>query len=166
MFIDGFSIAGYRSFGNELQKIAPCGKINIFIGQNNSGKSNILLFLYTHYRSVIEAIQNKNRNNIKFDDIDYHIDNKNKELKLGIGINLKGEVYSRLKKDTSIDETQRKSFEEYLDKIVGDNAFTYGNQFAWFIYTSRVKNSIFEIDKSLIKSLIENNKNNQRIFQM
>lgn len=45
----GFGLAGYRSFGPDLQSIGPCQKINLLIGQNNSGKSNILRFLHDHY---------------------------------------------------------------------------------------------------------------------
>jgi hypothetical protein len=36
MLIDGFAIAGYRSFG-EIQYIAPCETINLFIGGNDVG---------------------------------------------------------------------------------------------------------------------------------
>jgi AAA15 family ATPase/GTPase len=47
MFIDGIGISGYRSFGQEVQRIGPFKKINLIIGQNNSGKSNVLRFLMT-----------------------------------------------------------------------------------------------------------------------
>lgn len=40
--IDGFGISGYRSFGTTAQFIAPLSKLNIFVGANNSGKSNII----------------------------------------------------------------------------------------------------------------------------
>lgn len=43
--IDGLSIAGYRSFGDVEVRIGDFGKVNIFIGPNNCGKSNILRFL-------------------------------------------------------------------------------------------------------------------------
>ena len=43
--IDGFSISGYRSFGPEEVQIADLSRLNIFIGKNNCGKSNILRFL-------------------------------------------------------------------------------------------------------------------------
>lgn len=52
LFICGFGFAGYRSFGPELQRIGPCRKINLIIGQNNSGKSNILRFLHDHYINI------------------------------------------------------------------------------------------------------------------
>lgn len=40
--LTGFGVSGYRSFGPDPQFIEPLAKINIFAGQNNSGKSNIL----------------------------------------------------------------------------------------------------------------------------
>src|SRR5438876_424715 len=52
VLILGFGLAGYRSFGPELQRVGPCQKINLFIGQNNCGKSNILRFIHDHYRSL------------------------------------------------------------------------------------------------------------------
>jgi len=40
-------VNGYRSFHGEPQKIAPLGRMNLFAGTNNSGKSNILLAAHT-----------------------------------------------------------------------------------------------------------------------
>jgi AAA ATPase domain len=37
--------SGYRSFGPKLQRFSQFGQINILIGQNNCGKSNVLRFL-------------------------------------------------------------------------------------------------------------------------
>jgi hypothetical protein len=51
-FILGFGLAGYRSFGSELQRIGPCKKINLVIGQNNCGKSNILRFVHDIYKKA------------------------------------------------------------------------------------------------------------------
>jgi predicted ATPase len=42
--IRGFGLGGYKSFGKP-QKIYPLTKVNLFVGQNNSGKSNILRFI-------------------------------------------------------------------------------------------------------------------------
>jgi predicted ATPase len=38
----GFGISGFRSYGPDTQFVAPLAKINIFVGQNNVGKSNLL----------------------------------------------------------------------------------------------------------------------------
>lgn len=45
IIFDGIGIAGFRSFGNDMQYLPNLGKVNIMIGKNNSGKSNILKFI-------------------------------------------------------------------------------------------------------------------------
>lgn len=51
MFLTGLGIAGYRSFGEELVQFEDFGKVNVFIGKNNSGKSNVIRFIdYLQYR--------------------------------------------------------------------------------------------------------------------
>src|SRR5690606_24284695 len=54
--ISGFSISGYKSFG-DTQHISPLNKINLFVGQNNSGKSNILRFVIA--LGEIQKLKNK-----------------------------------------------------------------------------------------------------------
>jgi predicted ATPase len=54
----GFGLAGYRSFGPVLQRIGPCRKINLIIGQNNSGKSNVLRFVHDQYNNIPKLLQN------------------------------------------------------------------------------------------------------------
>ncbi|WDA40282.1 ATP-binding protein [Erythrobacter sp. BLCC-B19] len=41
----GFDISRFRNFGSEPDLVGPLGKINVFIGANNSGKSNILRYV-------------------------------------------------------------------------------------------------------------------------
>ena len=59
------AIAGYRSFGPEIQRFPRFGKVNILIGQNNSGKSNALRFIHEqlqpHRSSRVHSIQGINR---------------------------------------------------------------------------------------------------------
>ena len=54
--INGFGLSGYRSFGRELQRVGPCAKINLLIGQNNSGKSNLLRFVCDRYSQLSRLI--------------------------------------------------------------------------------------------------------------
>ena len=68
-YIHGIGLAGYRSFGEEIQYMGPFNKINLFIGKNNSGKSNILRFLNEHYRSFL-AMKSKNAFDYQFKDLD------------------------------------------------------------------------------------------------
>lgn len=51
----GFGVADYRSFGSDGFMVDKIAKINVFIGKNNSGKSNILraLRLLSHVASAL-----------------------------------------------------------------------------------------------------------------
>jgi len=64
MKLDGIAISGYRSFGSELVKINDLAKINIFIGKNNSGKSNILRFCKHLSKIRIKEQYNTKRYNL------------------------------------------------------------------------------------------------------
>lgn len=43
--LDGFTVSHFRNFAEEPQAVKPLARINIFIGSNNSGKSNVLRFV-------------------------------------------------------------------------------------------------------------------------
>src|SRR4051794_698431 len=97
MFIDGFGIAGYRSFGSTIQRFGPCSKVNIFIGQNNSGKSNILSYLLTRYGRVASAAGTNSAKWQSGDNLDRHIGG-NASFSAAFGIDLEGERYHQLRK--------------------------------------------------------------------
>lgn len=71
-WIDGFGISNYRSFGSEPQLIGPCGKINLIVGQNNCGKSNVLRYLLEHCCSLVEHA-GQARLYRGFGDLDQHL---------------------------------------------------------------------------------------------
>jgi predicted ATPase len=52
----GFGIAGFRSFGREMQFIGPLAKINLIVGANNCGKSNVLRFAADHLAAISQKI--------------------------------------------------------------------------------------------------------------
>lgn len=58
MFLHGIALAGYRSFGNDIQRIGDFSKINLFAGANNCGKSNVLAFLHRHLRPMLDRNSN------------------------------------------------------------------------------------------------------------
>ncbi len=43
--VHGFGLGGFRSFGRDLAAVAPLDKVNFIAGQNNVGKTNVLLFV-------------------------------------------------------------------------------------------------------------------------
>ena len=54
IILPNLAIAGYRSFGKQPQYFEKFAKVNIFIGQNNAGKSNVLRFLHEVYSQASE----------------------------------------------------------------------------------------------------------------
>ena len=67
ILLESLSIAGYRSFGITKQRFEKFSKVNLFIGRNNSGKSNILKFVHDVYPAVATG------NPLNFDRLDTHI---------------------------------------------------------------------------------------------
>lgn len=53
--LSSFAIGGYRSFGEKVQRFGKLSRINLFIGQNNSGKSNVLRFLHDVYPTLASS---------------------------------------------------------------------------------------------------------------
>lgn len=49
VLIPAFSLGGYRSFGAKLQRFERFSKVNLLIGPNNCGKSNVLRFIHSVY---------------------------------------------------------------------------------------------------------------------
>lgn len=80
--LSSFAIGGYRSFGDKVQRFGKLSRINLFIGQNNSGKSNILRFLHDVYPDL--AIANKA---ISLSHLDRHLPG-NANFIAGISISL------------------------------------------------------------------------------
>lgn len=78
ILIPNLAIAGYRSFGKQPQYFERFAKVNIFIGQNNAGKSNVLRFLH----EVYSVAAGKSR--LNFDSLVTHLPSQPPIL-LGIG---------------------------------------------------------------------------------
>jgi len=69
MNFKGFGIKNFRSFDSNGVYIDSLKKINIFIGKNNSGKSNILRFI----KRLQQIAINTDRD---FSETDYHKRNR------------------------------------------------------------------------------------------
>ncbi len=67
LLVKPFSLGGYRSFGSSVQRFERFSKINLFIGQNNCGKSNVLLFLHNVHPGLVDLSK------FKLEPIDKHI---------------------------------------------------------------------------------------------
>ncbi len=125
MFIDGIGLSNFRSFGNTLQKIGPFSKVNLFIGQNNSGKSNILGFL-THYYPDINRLGSSQKPPLKFDSIDRHLGKNDGILKVSFAVSLQSEEYQTFLKGIRSKGS--------IEKILRSKTLCEGTDTAWFTY--------------------------------
>jgi predicted ATPase len=80
ILIPNLAIAGYRSFGAQTQYFDKFAKINIFIGQNNAGKSNVLRFLHEVYPQAA----GREAKAMSLEPLDYHLPDRPPML-IGIG---------------------------------------------------------------------------------
>ena len=67
--LTSFAIGGFRSFGDKIQRFGKLSQINLFIGQNNCGKSNVLRFLH----DVYPHLSNGREKTLDLSHLDRHI---------------------------------------------------------------------------------------------
>jgi hypothetical protein len=132
MFIDGFAVSGYRSFGGQIQRIGPCSKINLFIGQNNSGKSNVLLFLANHYRDAVMAV--RGIGGLKLEPIDRHIGEEFGKLTLAFALNPEGENCRALLERYEEKFATDTRLSMLAERVLRSESLTQGTGVAWFSY--------------------------------
>ncbi len=101
MLLDGIGISGYRSFGEKLQLIGPFSKLNIFIGQNNSGKSNILAFLQKCNRPMTRATRDDDPPP-QLAQLDRHRPIAASTPTYAVGITLCGETYEGIMAEAAV----------------------------------------------------------------
>ena len=155
MFIDGFGLSNYRSFGNDIQRIGPLNKINLFIGQNNSGKSNVLLFLKEHIHGIIESLRGSAQKT-KFENIDKHIGDTTGAWSFEIGIKIDGDTYNKLLEKHGNKNYGQTNIGEFLRSILGSTSLTHSTDLAWFPYEAPWGGQL-DIKQDLINNLFEEN---------
>jgi len=127
MKLDGIAISGFRSFGDRLVKINDFQKINIFIGKNNSGKSNVLRFV-KHLSEIKIQEQYKG-----FDqDLDFSVDSQTKDIQFGY----------QIKKDSPATGRLYQTIQDLFPKW--SEYFPDWGQSFWFIFSARHLNRTLE----------------------
>ncbi len=148
MKIDGFGITEYRSFGPEIQRIGPFAKISIFVGKNNSGKSNILRVLSKHYSKLILSSRGK-ATNFGFEEIDRHLGTTSGKFFFEPCLLLGGEAHMRILE--SLEAKLNHRTKEIVSRILNSEPLTHGTPMAWFKYEaawgSQLALSHSQIDK-------------------
>lgn len=162
MYLDGFGLSSYRSFGGELQKIGPLQKINLLIGQNNSGKSNILLFLRNHFHSVFQAEKGGQRVPMTFSSLDIHLGtDSNNLVQLAIAWNLDGNNYQTFRKkflDRFMNHpTNLPRFTSMLDRLLTSQMLSNNTRIAWFPYIASSLGKVTQLNIQVVDALLDEN---------
>lgn len=134
VIIPNLAIAGYRSFGKEPQFLEYLGKINLIIGQNNVGKSNVIRFLAEVYPAV------GRRATLPSDQLAAHIPDR-PAMMLGIAESLDARVpQPRLPDNHRLLSKfpvgpQRNRYADFLGRVWQEKARLDAAPFAWTFIT-------------------------------
>ena len=134
IFIDGFGLSGYRSFGSETQYIGPLEKINIFIGQNNSGKSNILRFASGKFHELWQELHHNKAPKFNLEDLEKHFGLNPGRAELAMGWRPdRGTAYVAKRFET-LQVNFKNSFQAIFDKMAESSE----EGIAWFHFEGAV----------------------------
>ncbi|MGB4068845.1 MAG: AAA family ATPase [Nitrospira sp.] len=136
MLIDGFGLAGYRSFGGQIQKIGPFRKINLFIGQNNCGKSNLLLFLKQRYSQFIISRGSGNSSNLGLDPLEFNQNVSPRRIDFSVGVSPNGEGYKRLFERLKENLSNNSVPISHIEAILRSKAFSRETELTWATFTT------------------------------
>jgi hypothetical protein len=147
----GFAFAGYRSIGTAMAKIAPLRKINFIVGQNNSGKSNIIGFLHKQF-SLFYRLAKAENNGVKtFEPIDMplHVGQVMHRIGFPISIPLIEEYIDDLFSQTN-DNQLLPAVRDISIKVLQE-CFQKDNDFIWFVFSSHSVDKNFELEYDIDK---------------
>lgn len=159
MFIEGLGISSYRSFGDDLQFIGPCKQINILIGQNNSGKSNILRFLTDHYRNMVSM--ETARGKLARSELDRHMGTTSDIVKVALGQDLDGPNFQNRLKQLGLLAGDKTRSLGYVRRLLCFEEMTWVNGLLWFVYES-ANTDIFTFSRDWIEKVAIQRLNNHR----
>lgn len=136
MYIDGFGLAGYTSFGPTSQILGPFRKINLFIGQNNSGKSNLLLFLKRRFSQFITSISSGNPSDFKFSPLEFSQGVNPPRIDFSLGVDPNGEMYKRFLESFTENLSRNAVPIGYVEAVLGSKTLTQGTGLIWVSYST------------------------------
>ncbi len=160
--LNGFGFSGYRSIGEELVKIGPLKKVNLIIGKNNVGKSNIINFLANQYSYFAKKVLNQKtygqQETIPFKDIDRH--RSNNLVKHRIAFSLSDEGLINFLNNKLPDEKQFQRQRDLAKRILNSKYFKDDDGLFWFVYKSDNFKGDFKLeieDESGLKQILNDN---------
>lgn len=152
IYIEGLGIAGYRSFGDELQLIGPCSELNLLIGQNNSGKSNVATFIADHYRRAAVSAQQRTGGNWAFSNrLDTHI-GSNSGGAVAFARSLTGPSYADLINGGEANP-ERRRIAPLLEAILRSQTLTVETEAAWFRYSAAAAGQPLTLSEEIVRGI-------------
>lgn len=147
VLVDGFAVGGYRSFGSGVQRVAPLSKLSLLVGQNNSGKSNVLRFLHRHYGELLEAAARPHATmRTTFEALDEHRP-QSARLRFGVAEARDSEHFGQVANALSLPH-QKDGFDKLLDALSDEWGLV------WFFYRSMTPaNNSLEFDPDWLATL-------------
>jgi len=149
IYIEGFGISGFRSFGKSVQRVGPLSKINVFAGQNNSGKSNILLYLMNRYHPILKSLLSQGQAP-GLDDIDSPMRDWDETTRVEIGIKHNGEYHDRFRNHSDLND----NYKSWIDNILACDVLCGETNIAWVPFWAKV-NQNFSISNETVKQLAD-----------
>ena len=145
--LNGIALGGFRSFGRDVQFIGPCSKVNLLVGPNNSGKSNILAFLMHHLAPVDAVLQNKYEAKLAFTQLDRHLGGASPFV---FGVASPLSIYTGLLKEPN--EVIQEAFDLYLNAL----QLHRGTDMLWFLHQSPTLNEkpAYTLPPELIHTIV------------
>ena len=144
ILIPNLAIAGYRSFGAQTQYFDKFAKINIFIGQNNAGKSNVLRFLHEVYPQAA----GRGAIAMSLVPLDYHLPDRPPML-IGIGefVGVDDSKIFELPDDHRLVQAMKASYEkkqlaQTVAKVLVEKARIDGTSLCWTLLTLPNRTSV------------------------
>ena len=125
-----FGFSNFRSFGPDPQFFSLPRKINLIIGQNNAGKSNVLRFLKDYYGSYIESC--RGGKGITLKELDKPISHIGNKQDFFIGVSLNGFDYEIWSKSISNKIQTNDNLISISNSIL--ESISDENGVAWFHY--------------------------------
>jgi hypothetical protein len=147
MFIEGIAIGGYRSLGTP-QKIGPCRKVNLLVGPNNCGKSNVLLFLTGPFRPVVDSLrQGSGQTTYRFQHVEKHVGKQSNRFTFGLGATLGGRTAQTI--------TEREpSIKAQIEKLFQSQTLCQKTNLAWFPYDATSPGQQLQFSEAVLAELV------------
>ena len=122
--------------GEPIQRIGPLRKINLFIGQNNAGKSNLILFLKQRYSQFVTSSNSRNSVNLGLDPLELNQKTSPLHTDFSVGVNPRGEAYKELLNGLKDTLSKHSVPIGHIEAILQSKAFSQGTELIWTTYTT------------------------------